>query len=46
MTAFTHLADLAAREIVSGFHGKFVHADRVTVSAWTFFPRRATITVD
>ncbi len=41
MTAFTSLADLAAREIVPGFHGKFVHTDKMTVSAWTVDPGAA-----
>jgi quercetin dioxygenase-like cupin family protein len=32
--AFTHWADLTAREMVPGFHGKFVHTDNLTVSRW------------
>lgn len=31
---FTHLDELTAREIVAGFHGKFVHTDHITVSHW------------
>lgn len=32
---FINFADLAAREIVPGFHGKFVHSDHMTVSRWS-----------
>ena len=32
--AFTNLSDLTAREMVPGFHGKFVHTDGVTVAFW------------
>jgi quercetin dioxygenase-like cupin family protein len=32
--AFQNLADIQAKEIVSGFHGKFVHTDHVTVAFW------------
>ncbi len=31
---FTDLSDLTAREMVPGFHGKFVHTDGVTVAFW------------
>jgi quercetin dioxygenase-like cupin family protein len=31
---FTDLADIKAREIVPGFHGKFVHSDHMTISFW------------
>jgi len=30
----THLSEIAAREIVKGFHGKFVHTDHITVTFW------------
>jgi quercetin dioxygenase-like cupin family protein len=31
---FTDLTDVTAREVVPGFHGKFVHTDGVTVAFW------------
>jgi quercetin dioxygenase-like cupin family protein len=31
---FIDLADRAARDVVPGFHGKFVHTDGVTVAFW------------
>ena len=31
---FLDLADIAAREIIKGYHGKFVHTDNVTVAYW------------
>jgi quercetin dioxygenase-like cupin family protein len=31
---FLNLADITAREIVAGYHGKFVHTEGVTVAYW------------
>jgi quercetin dioxygenase-like cupin family protein len=31
---FTDTADLAAREVWPGFHGKFVHTDGMTIAFW------------
>jgi quercetin dioxygenase-like cupin family protein len=31
---YISLADLSAREIVPGFHGKFIHTPNVTLSNW------------
>ena len=30
----THLNDLAPKEIMPGFHGKFVHSERMTFAYW------------
>lgn len=32
--AFLKIADLASREQMPGFHGRFIHADRVTIVHW------------
>lgn len=32
--SFQNLADLEAREIVPGYHGKFFHTDHMTVAHW------------
>jgi quercetin dioxygenase-like cupin family protein len=32
--AFVHLDAIAAREIVKGYHGKFVHTDHLTMAFW------------
>jgi hypothetical protein len=32
--AFQNLADIQAKEIVPGFHGKFVHTGHVTMAFW------------
>ena len=31
---FLSLADLSSRQIVPGFHGKFIHAEHLTLSNW------------
>jgi quercetin dioxygenase-like cupin family protein len=31
---FTDTADLAARDVWPGFHGKFVHTDSMTIAFW------------
>lgn len=31
---FTSLSEIPSREIVSGFHGKLIHTDQVTVAHW------------
>lgn len=34
MTVFNTLADLEARQIIPGFHGRFIHTDHVTFAYW------------
>ncbi len=31
---FTHLDNIESKEIMPGFHGKFVHTDEVTMASW------------
>ena len=35
MSPFIDLSDLDTRELMPGFHGKFIHSDRMTVVFWT-----------
>ncbi|NDJ75171.1 MAG: cupin domain-containing protein [Chloroflexi bacterium] len=32
--SFITLAEMGSREVVPGFHGKFIHSENVTVSFW------------
>lgn len=32
--SFKDLTDIEAREIIPGFHGKFVHTDHMTLAYW------------
>ena len=31
---FINIADIRAREIVPGYHGRFIHSDNITIAYW------------